>query len=32
MEDKVALSEQASKDQQNNSVKHPKIVSLLCLL
>ena len=28
---KVALSVQASKEQQNNSVKYPEIVSSLCL-
>ena len=28
----VALSVQASHNQQNNRVKHPKTVSLLCLL
>ena len=32
MADRVAVSVQASQDQQNNSVKHPKTVSLLCLL
>ena len=30
MADRVAVSVQASQDQQNNSVKHSETVSLLC--